>query len=149
MRTPVLLLAALMVAACQSAEPTAEPAAEVRPSPSAAPAQAITSAERLIGEYRVAGADGKGIDLPYGIAASISADRIHITADCVNLEWSYRLAAGALTTGREPTRGCRRALTPDEQAIATAFDAATAVALTEANGYRFSGGGHSVTLFTQ
>jgi hypothetical protein len=117
--------------------------------PAATSPLAILKAERLVGEYRIAGADGRSIDLPYGVTASISADRIHVTADCINLEWSYRLAGAGLATRRVPTESCARGLAPLEQAIAEAFDHATAVALNKANGYEFSGGGHSVTLFTQ
>jgi hypothetical protein len=110
---------------------------------------AIASAERLIDEYRVAGADGRGLDLPYGISASISADRIDVSADCVVLAWSYRFESGRLITQRVPAKSCKRALTPEEQTIAAAFDSATSVAVTASNAYEFSGGGHSVTLFTQ
>jgi hypothetical protein len=147
-----IALAALALAGCR-----AEPAPQAQPSPSAPasapvaarPAGVIASGDELVGEYRIAGADDRAVDLPYGMTASISADRIHVTAECINLEWAYRLTAGVLSTRRVTTEGCARGLAPVEQAIADAFDQATAVALNKANGYEFSGGGHSVTLFTQ
>ena len=105
----------------------------------------ITATADLAGEYRVAGVDGQGIDLPYGISASISGDRIHVTADCVNMAWSYRFENGALATERVPVESCARGLTREEQAIAEAFDTATAVVLNRANGFEFTGDGSSVT----
>jgi hypothetical protein len=44
---------------------------------------------------------------------------------------------------------CRRALLPEEDAIAAAFDNAGMVRRTPANGIEFTGGGHSVLLFSQ
>jgi hypothetical protein len=151
MRILGLLVLAVLVAGCRPAEQPAAPST-ASSTTAAAPApelRAIASADRLVGEYRIAGADGQGIDLPYGIAATITADRIRVNADCFTLEWSYRFERAALATRRVPAKSCRRSLTPEEQAIAQAFDAATTVMLTEANGYEFVGGGHSVTLFTQ
>jgi hypothetical protein len=152
----IVVLAASFLAACQAGEqPPGERASASAPSP-AAPAVVppstgaqILAAERLIGEYRVAGADGREIALPYGITASITPEHIHLTADCVNLEWSYRLEGGRLTTQRAPSESCARGLTAGEQAVVQAFDVATTVARTPSNGYEFAGGGHSVTLFTQ
>jgi len=155
--------AAGFLAACQAAEQPPAPAAAVPaerapadvPSPAApavvpsAPGAQVLAAERLVGGYRVAGADGREIDLPYGITASISSERIHLTADCVNLEWSYRLERGRLSTRRAPSESCARGLTPVEAAVVQAFDGATMVTLTRANGLEFAGGGHSVTLFSQ
>lgn len=158
MRIPVLLCVATL-AGCSGPEPDATQHSEPAPSPAAAPSEApprapapakvIASVERLAGEYRIAGVDGRDIDLPYGITASISGDRIEIQADCVRLAWSYRFAGPTIETGRVPVKSCRRALTAEEEALATAFDAATSVTLTPSNGYEFGGSGHSVTLFTQ
>jgi len=155
MRTLFLLLA-LSLAACQPAgEPAAPDAAKPEPQATsetpalAEPSDRIVTTKRLAGEYRIAGVDGQGIDLPYGITASISADRILVSSDCVRMAWSYRFAGDALVTGRVPVESCARGLTAEEQAIMDAFDAATAVAINESNGYEFTGGGHSVTLFTQ
>ena len=166
-RIPLSCVAALALVGCQPAddgEPAdgAETSASTRnetvipvPSPTRRPAteepstNRITATADLAGEYRVAGVDGQGIDLPYGISASISGDRIHVTADCVNMDWSYRFENGAQATERVPVESCARGLTREEQAIAEAFDTATAVVLNRANGFEFTGDGSSVTLFTQ
>src|SRR5690606_27071675 len=83
-------IALLALAACQPAaeRKAAEPASsESAVEPPAAPSpdeggDLIVSPEQLAGEYRVAGVGGHGIDLPYAITASITADTIHLTADC-------------------------------------------------------------------
>jgi hypothetical protein len=113
------------------------------------PGENLTEAAALVGEYRVAGVDGAGIDLPHGVAARISADRIEVSAGCLQWAWSYVLEAGRLITERLPSTSCRRALLPQEQALAEAFDAAQGVRRTPANGIEFSGAGRWVLLFSQ
>jgi hypothetical protein len=103
----------------------------------------------LAGEYRVAGIGDEAIDLPHAITASISQDRIHVVSDCVNLAWSYRLEAGLLSTQRAAVEGCARGLTADEEALVAGFDGADKVLRDATNGYRFSGSGPVVTLYTQ
>ncbi len=133
------ILPALALAACQR-EP--EQAAASEP-------PAISSATEIAGEYRVAGVDGSDIDLPHAVTASIDAQRIHLVSDCVNLAWSYTLGDGVLATETAPVEGCARGLDPTEQALLAAFDVADTVRRTPANALEFSGGGHSVTLFSQ
>jgi len=156
-------IALVTLVACQpateldSSEPTRSgPASEASPavsSPAPLPAVSgdrIVSPDRLIGEYRVAGVDGEGIDLPYGITASITAETIHLTADCVNVEWGYAMDGdGTLSTLRVPTEGCARGLNPTEEALVAGFDGAERVSRNASNGYEFSGRGPTVTLFTQ
>ena len=144
-----LVLLMVLLAACNRADdppPPAEPAAAPALAESREP---ILSPERLAGEYRVAGVGGAGIDLPYGISASITQDRIHLTADCVNVEWAYLLVDGKMQTARVPVEGCARGLNHTEEALVEAFDGAERVARTPANGYEFTGRGPSATLFTQ
>ena len=152
-------IALLALAACQPAteseapEPAASATAAVPSpaptSPSEAGGDRILSPERLAGEYRVAGVGGQGIDLPYGISASITQDRIRLTADCVNVEWAYLLVDGKMQTARVPVEGCARGLNDTEEALVEAFDGAERVARTPANGYEFAGRGPTATLFTQ
>lgn len=163
-RTLALLAPAALLAGCGSAaepdpsetgalatEATAAPvAAGTAPPP--APTETgdrILSPGRLAGEYRVAGVGGEGIDLPYAITASISEDRIRLTADCVNVEWAYLLVDGKMQTTRVPTEGCARGLNDTEEALVEAFDGAERVSLNRANGYEFIGRGPTATLFTQ
>jgi len=150
---PVALLA---LAACSDepetevAEPSATATAEApAPTPSATRTD-TASVATIAGEYRVAGVGGQDIDLPYGITASITADRIHLTADCVNVEWGYTMDAdGTLSTARVPTEGCARGLNEIEEALVEAFDGAERVTRTASNGYEFSGRGPTAILFTQ
>ena len=115
-----------------------------------APSGNVVSPEQLAGEYRVAGVAGQDLNLPYGITASVTADTIHLTADCVNVEWGYTLDAdGSLSTLRVPTEGCARGLNEVEEALVEAFDGAERVSRTASNGYEFSGRGPTATLFTQ
>jgi hypothetical protein len=141
-------LAATGLAACQPAASDGGPAPAATPGDAPA-ANLIASAQSLAGEYRVAGVDGADINLPHGISAEITADRIAVTSDCINLGWTYHFQNGALATERVPMASCRRALLPEEGAIAAAFDNAGMVRRTPANGVEFTGGGHSVLLFSQ
>ena len=161
---PLFLSVLAILAACNDSasepppatSPTATPAAAstatAAPAPEASETPAgevIASEARLAGEYRVAGVGGGDINLPYGITASISANRIHITADCVNAEWSYRLEDGVLATERVPTEGCARGLTAEEEALFAAFDGADKVLHLPSGAYEFIGRGPQATLFTQ
>jgi hypothetical protein len=153
MARPPFPIAFLVLAACQPAAERDAPEPAVSSTP-AEPTPALSGnavpPEQLAGEYRVAGVGGQGIDLPYGITASITADRIHLTADCVNVEWGYTMDAdGSLSTLRVPTEGCARGLNEIEEALVEAFDGAERVSRTASNGYEFSGRGPTATLFTQ
>ncbi len=109
----------------------------------------VASAGTLAGEYRVAGAGGDPIDLPYGITASITPDRILVTADCVKAEWAYHFEGALFATERVPTESCERALAPEEETLFAAFDGADRVEHMESGAYEFTGTGPSATLFTQ
>ena len=153
------LLTLLVLAACaqEAQEPSsqAEQAAQSQPptqaqslarSEQSAPSAAMPE---LPGEYRVAGVDGAGIDLPHAIAASIDEERIHLVSGCVNLAWTYRLHGARLTTERAAVEGCARGLETTERAVQAAFDAADTIRRTPANALEFSGGGHTIVLFAQ
>lgn len=128
----------------ETAVPLPDPTA-----PSAAIAAHALSAGELPGEYRLAGVDGKDIQLSYGITASIDGERIHLVADCVNMAWRYTFADGRLVTARAPAESCARGLTAEEEAIVAALDSAEQAVRTPANGIELSGGNHTVTLFSQ
>jgi hypothetical protein len=154
-------VAALLLAGCSDVDqaepptPIEEPASAPAPATAAAPAKtfpanaAITEAGELVGEYRVAGVNGRDIDLPHGITARINPASIHVTSDCVNVAWSWFLEGTRLVTERVPVEGCGRGFLPEEEAIVTAVDSADKASRTPANGLEFSGGGHSVLLFGQ
>lgn len=135
-------------------EPTSASTGEMpiaSPSAPVPPENAITSATELIGEYRVAGLDGRSIDLPHGLTVSIRQDTIVLFEGCMSMAWRYHFDAGRLVTARrhDLVGRCTRPPQATEEAIGLAFDAATGVRRTPANGIDFYGGGHTVTLFSQ
>ncbi|MGB5777681.1 MAG: hypothetical protein WBH10_01250 [Allopontixanthobacter sediminis] len=140
---PVIILATLAACAPVANDPLA---------PGSDPAVAdgvIIAPAALTGEYRLAGVDGRDINLSHGISASISEHEIEVLSQCIRFKWTYALADGVLATERTPSMSCRRALLPEEEAISRAFDDAVQVRRTPANGIEFSGEGHTVTLFSQ
>ena len=153
--------AALALAACQPPEEASlpddtPPAAEPSPTagattePEQAPVEgAIVSAEDLVGEYRIPGADGQDINLPHGISAIIDPTTISVSADCLNFAWTYRFEGARLVTDSTPVASCRRGLLPEEEAVRAAVDAADTVRRLPSNGIEFSGAGRSVLLFSQ
>lgn len=160
MKASVLLTVLLALSGCGPQAPADEPPTGVSASadpaaPSASPPAptvsggAIEATIALPGEYRVAGVRDAGIDHPYAITASITADRIHVTADCLNFAWRYTVQGANIATERVAVEGCARGLTAAEEAVVAAFDAATVAMRTPANAIELSGGRHSVTLFSQ
>lgn len=165
MRLAAFTVAVLALAACQSPEEEPAPAPDRTPpaataSPSAAvspaipasdevQAGAIVTAEELVGEYRIPGADGQDINLPHGMSAIIDGTTIRVSADCLNFAWTYRFDGTRLVTESVPATSCRRGLLPEEEAVRAAFDAAEAVRRLPSNGIEFSGGNRSVLLFSQ
>lgn len=166
MRTlPVILFAALALGACDSGTPVEGTPAE-QPSatvPAAEPALGMTAdeapttpdvspatSERLpVGEYRVAGADGADVNLPHGIGVSVGADTIAVSSQCVTPRWTYRYEGGRLLTEPIHEPICDRGRYPAEEALSAVFDDPQTIVRTPANGIEISGGGHTVTLFSQ
>lgn len=152
----MLLLACLTLAACQPIEPQSG-------SVPAADASTASVPSMLTGEYRVAGIDGQDVGGGIGIALIITDDQIWFDPRCAGFSWTYTHEDGALTTDRpespravdgqiaarlgRPT--CRIAVHPEQRRLANALDAVRQVRRTPSNGIEMSGGGHSVTLFTQ
>lgn len=151
----LLSFASLLVAACADpeAQPVTPPDAATRsnvlntaPSPASEEREVVESIEGL---YRVAGVDGRDINLPHGITATIDGSQIEVHSQCVRFTWTYRFEGGRLITEPIPQVICQRAQYAEEQAIDAALTAAERVRRTAANGLEFSGGGHSITLFSQ
>lgn len=119
-------------------------------SPQAPPHVPVTSTDDLVGEYRVAGAGGRGIDLPHGITARIDDTAIIVNSGCVKMSWVWFFEDGRLVTERlSPRESCGRELMREESAVAAAFDGAISVGRTPANGVEFAGENGSVLLFGQ
>lgn len=145
LRRAVLLLSVCALAACQPSEEAPQGALD-----SAEPTSSIiASPETLAGEYRVAGIDGADVNLPHGITASITDDRIDVVSDCIRFAWTYRFEEQLLATEEAPVASCRRALLPEERALREAVEAADVVRRTPANAIEFSGGERSLLLFSQ
>ncbi len=144
------ILVPLLLAACTAAPPAERDEATPAPSATATQAPIVPAASvALPGEYRVAGVDGRDIDQPYAITVSVTQDRIHVTADCLNFAWSYSRQGDRIATERVAVEGCGRGPTPAEDAVVAAFDTAEVVVRTPAIGIELQGPGHTVTLFSQ
>jgi hypothetical protein len=158
------LAALLALGACAPAtevpeEPVATPTGKAAAAPASSPSSTVqvepreparlVPASELIGEWRIAGVNGQAIDAPYGITASITADRIHMVADCINVAWSYAAESGTIETKRVPVEGCGRGMTPQEEAIVAAIDAATGFGRVPSNAVEIFTTDRRVTLFSQ
>lgn len=160
-----LIGAAAMLAACQPAQPPVTSAESVTPPTSGqakgdAPDMALTS---LVGEYRVAGIDGTEVGGGIGLALTVTDTLIWFDPRCAGFNWTYTFAQGRLTTDRPQkprpagapyTAGpmapvCKIGVHPEQQRLATALDAVIDARRTPSNGIELSGGGHSLTLYSQ
>lgn len=125
------------LAACATVSPVAE----------------LAAVPSLAGEYRVAGIDGKPLDLPYGLALSISPQRIVFEAPCNGYAWTYRLEGKRLILDQtaRPDAACLATARIHHSVfdLAEAIGAATHVGRDSSNAVILAGGGHSVTLYSQ
>ncbi|AKM08040.1 hypothetical protein [Pelagerythrobacter marensis] len=141
-----VVVPAILLAACQPAGDSA-PSGPATPTDDATPAAAPAS---LVGEYRVAGIDGAKVGGDIGIGLSITETAIFYQPRCAGFDWTYSYEAGALTTERPAdTEVCAIGVHPEQQRLAEALDLVARVARTPSNGIELTGGGHSVTLFSQ
>ena len=172
---PFLLL---VLAACgQASDGRPEPETEPEQAQSAAPSNArplsgadafaapegsqrIAAVGDLVGEYRVAGIDGAGLQADFGIAVSIDGPMLSYEPTCAGFVWTIAEDAGAFTFTRSPGFGptrqpdgtiavCAVAVPPEMERLGAAVDAARRAWRTPANGILLEGGGHSVLLFSQ
>ena len=122
--------------------------------------QTITSVGDLIGEYRVAGIDDGGVPQGQAIALSIDGPVLSFEPTCAGFVWEIGFEGESLSTQRQanpqdrpagspPPPVCAVAVSPGQIALAQSIDAATRAERTPANAVRLSGGGRSVTLFSQ
>ena len=156
MRPIIAAISLVALAACQPAgdgpAPGAEPsqAATAVANDGKGDAAAVDAPASLVGEYRVAGIDGTEVAGQIGIALSVTEDTIFFDPRCAGFGWSYTYENGTLATAR-PTDApvCEIAVDPELQRLAAALDAVTQAARTPSNGIALSGGGHSVTLYSQ
>lgn len=119
----------------------------------AAPSASPTPVGSLVGEYRVAGIDGEALDLPFAMTLSIDERSIVNEGVCGGDAWDYRLEGSELelTRTRRPDPECLATVRvyPEVLHLPAAIDAATRAERTPSNAIELSGGGHSVTLYSQ
>ena len=148
MRIGLPALFALSLAACgQPGGAPPDAAATQTPSPTPAPI------ESLVGEYRVAGIDGYPLNEPYGVAVSITSERIDFD-NCRQIGWRYTFEGDRLETERSPPDGpdakpCEEKLPVFLLQMVSAIDAAKKAERSPQNGVALKGGLRSVTLFSQ
>lgn len=159
-RMLTILAASAALAACQQTDEVAAPATPPADSGAAAtstgapdsstPAPAANAPASLVGEYRVAGIDGTEVGGQIGIGLSVTETNIFYDPRCAGFDWTYTYDSGVLTTERPADRAvCEIAVHPEQQRLAAALDAVTRAEQTPSNGIELTGGGHSVTLFSQ
>ncbi len=152
MKRLVLLPLLAAVAACGPAKEAPAPPPEATGA-GAAPSADLEPVDALVGEYRVAGIDGAPLDAPFGLALSVSAERITFDAPCGGYGWEYRLEGADLRTARtaSPDPECLAAARVHHLVfdLAAALDAATSAGRDASNAVVLAGGGHTVTLYSQ
>lgn len=162
LRSPLILLLAGL-AACQQQAATSPPTEAVAADPVPAtvatqvPEEIETSAPgapvgSLAGAWRVAGIDGESFDEPYGLALTGNQTELWWEPRCAGMARSYTIIGRSVSfaaTGSPSSAVCDIGLPPRLNDVFRALDAANTVVRTPANGIEISGGGHSVTLFSQ
>jgi hypothetical protein len=161
MRTTLLLLASLVLAACQRTAPvTANDAAPASRAPAAPPEKADPqpAVATLEGHWRVAGIDGTSLDEPVAIALTASDRQIWWEPRCAGMARNYRIEGGTIRfTSTLPPRApgeptppvCAIGLPPRLGDVFRALDDATGIARLPSNGIRIAGRTHDLTIFAQ
>ena len=113
------------------------------------------NASDIAGEWRVAGVNGGEVNQSNGITASITDKTILINSGCVNMVYSYTLSNGTFSAalgqdvGGKPVMSCMRGLSDTENAIGDAIQKADTAKKDASNALVLSGGGTSLSLYTQ
>lgn len=113
------------------------------------------NASDIVGEWRIAGVNGGEVNQSTGITASITAKTILINSGCVNMVYSYTLSNGDFSValgqdaGDKPVISCMRGLSDTENAIGDAIQKADTAKKDASNALVLSGGGASLSLYTQ
>lgn len=150
-------LVAIGLAAC-SGQPENMP--DTSPTDAEIVEQTMPAPTTLQGGWRVAGIDGEPFDEPYGLGLMADETEIWWEPRCARMVRSYAISGDAIEIGTPPdppavAEGvppppvCTIGIPPRLTDVVRALDNAERIERTPANGVRLSGGGHSVTLFTQ
>lgn len=157
-----LLLSAALGACGETISDDPEPVSETSlgSAPEASPAPAPAPAPKTLeGAWRVAGIDGASLDEPYGIALTADSGEIWWEPRCAGMVLGYTIAGNDFSTGSRtstppaasstPAPVCTVALPPRLHEVTRALRAADRIEITPSNGILISGGGHSLTLYSQ
>ncbi|WFL78931.1 hypothetical protein P7228_07670 [Altererythrobacter arenosus] len=161
MRWFTALLAFLALVACQPDFVQETPEDRVGAPNEPSNSGALVPIESLAGEWRVAGIDGEALDERYGLTLSADDNEIWWEPRCAGVIRSYRIDGTALAIGSPRASGsptppgvppppiCTIGWPPRLVDVGVALDAAVTIGRTPSNGIELSGGGHSLTLFSQ
>jgi hypothetical protein len=151
MRSVIAAALALALGSCTTS--ASEPTRGGQEQPSVQPVAT------LAGAWRVAGIDGVSLDEAYGIAFEADAQTIWWTPRCARQERLYRIDGAQVrftpnpelqpAPGKPGLPVCLIGPPPRLPDVMRALDAATRIERTAQNGVLISGGGHSLTLFSQ
>lgn len=144
-----MLLMAAILQTIGLQRPDDEAMAAANPMAPAGTGMAGDSAVLPYGEFRLAGVDDSEVDLGHAITISIDEAMIAVASQCVTPRWRYQLVDGVLSTQIVPEPICERGRYAAEDAVIAVFTTPETVARTPQNGWKVSGGGHSITLFSQ
>lgn len=161
----LLFLALALLTACGPAQdddlnPVQQRIADEFPEPAPPPAE-MPAVDTLAGEWRVAGIDGEPFDQDYGIALSATENEIWWEPRCAGIVRRYRIEGDRVTMllpeppsaheglPRPPPAVCTIGVPVGVERVFGALDAAEMITRTPQNGIELSGGGHSLTLFSQ
>ena len=167
MRCAALLLLAALAACGPAEDAPPEESEQLREAPTPAerggppPAVEGLDATEIEGEWRLAGVGEEVLSQPFGVAVSIRGDTIRTESGCVAWNWRYRLEDGAFEAvaqnrslvtappGSETARVCAGGPTEDERAIEAAMTRVDRAERRPDASLHLSGGGSSLTLYTQ
>jgi hypothetical protein len=148
----MVMAAALAIAACSRELPAPPPAQPRAPQIEGQPVAT------LAGEWRVAGVDGQPFDENYGLALSADGSQVWWAPRCAGFVRSYRIegmgvrfepAPPPAASSGSPSPVCQIGIPSRLNDVFAALDSAERVVRTPANAIEISGGGRSLTLFSQ
>lgn len=156
---PITLVPLALLAGCEDPAardsapvPGATTVAEPEPAATQAPADA-RAVETLAGGWRVAGIDGEAFDETYGLALYGTDRLLYWEPDCAGQERRYVIDGTSFSASVPPSDGprivCDIGLPDRLPDVWAAVDMATTIERLPDNSVRLSGGGRSLTLFSQ
>ena len=103
----------------------------------------------LVGQWRVSTIDGKALELPEGVTATIDPSTIHVGSGCIQMAWKYTDTGGVLATSPAPVVSCRRGYFPQETLISQVLSDRVQMSYPGQGSIELSANGHRLVLFRQ